>query len=283
MNSLPKLLENPKRVAKLVERERAARRPVLGWSGLAPRFDPQIAMFGDRVEVTVHPKSPAYRAGMRTGDVVIGGKIHVPGYGDVPLQNLDQLKLPAGTEINVRFCRPGATGALAKEATIAFKLARWLRMPEWEKRPQVACGKRVLQKERPQFLAKMVTYLRDNIPATSVAAQAYRYVAFLVTVRDNDKNKGIYTKHKTSAAALGVSRRTVLDLDLMLRWFGVVRLLEKPTEERNCNIIEITWPDPNKPIQPKPTAPAPPSTSAVAPTPSPAGSVRHLRFDSEDA
>lgn len=102
------LLANPKRAALLVERERAAHRPGVGWSGLALRFDPQIAMFGDRVEVTVHPKSPAYRAGMRTGDVVIGGKIYAAGYGDVPLQNLDQLKLPAGTEITVQFYRPGA-------------------------------------------------------------------------------------------------------------------------------------------------------------------------------
>jgi C-terminal processing protease CtpA/Prc len=111
MSSRPNIIEllaKPKLAAMLVERERAARRPVLGWSGLAMRFDPQIAMFGDRVEVTVHPKSSAYRAGMRTGDVVIGGKIHVAGYGDVPLQNLDRLKLPAGTEITVRFCRPGA-------------------------------------------------------------------------------------------------------------------------------------------------------------------------------
>jgi hypothetical protein len=172
-------------------------------------------------------------------------------------------------------------GALANETAIAFKLARWPRMPEWEKKPQVACGKRVLPKERLQFLAAMISYLRDNIPAPSVAAQAYRYVAFLLTVRENEKKKGIYTKHKTSAAALGVSRRTVLDLDLRLRWFGVLRLVEKPTDQRNCNLIEITWPDPHKLIQPRPTAPAPPSSgSAVEPTPSPAGSVRHLRFDS---
>ena len=182
-------------------------------------------------------------------------------------------------------------GALANENTMAFKLARWpadTRMGEkatsrmWE-----ACFTK---------RASAISRSDDSISSRQHPCAKHRRAGlslrgFLLTVRDNDKKRGIYTKHKTSAAALGVSRRTILELDLRLRWLGVLRVLEKPTEQRNCNTIEITWPDPDKPIQSQPTAPAPPSTSVrrldldapVEPTPSPGGSVRHLRFDSEDA
>lgn len=255
-DSIPYLLANPKHAVRLAERERANRRGAPGWSGLASRFDPQLTMFGNLVEVTAHPKSPAYKAGLRNGDKI--GPICVPGIGEVPLQNIDTLKLPVGTEIEVPFFRPGATGRLAGKAAVAFKLARWPRMPEWEKTPQVACGNRVKPSERLQFLAMMVPYLRDKIPSSSTAAQAYRYLAFLVTVRDNDEHRGVWPKHKESARQLGVTRRTIIDLDLMLRWFGTLRLLEWPTENRNSNLLEITWPDPDKPIEPKPTVPPPP-------------------------
>lgn len=215
--SIVELITNSQTVRSEREKERATRRAAPGWSGLALRFDPQITMFGDRVEVTVHPKSPAYREGMRTGDVIIG-RIHAPGYGEVPLQNLDQLKLQADTQIEVRFYRPGTTGHLANETTIVFKLARWPRMPEWEKNSsQVACGKHVAWNERLQYLFAMVAYLRDKIPSSSTAAQATRYLLLLVGhMNEKRVDKGVWPKHKTSAAALNLARRTVLDLSLTL-------------------------------------------------------------------
>jgi hypothetical protein len=264
-DSIIDLLANPKRVATLAERERTARRGAPGWHGLALRFEPQISMFGELVEITAHPRSPAYQAGLRNGDKI--GPFHVPGIGEVLLQNIYAKKLPAGTEVEVPFFRPGAAGRLAGKTTVAFKLARWPRMPEWEKKAQVACGKRVAKTERLQFLERMVDYLRDSIPSSSTAAQATRYLLLLITRYDNPKHKGVWPTHGTIAKSLGLSRRRVHDLDLMLRWFGVLRLLSWPTRNRNSNLLEITWPDPNMTIEPKPTVPTPPTGTSDAVVP----------------
>lgn len=78
-----------------VERERAARRGAPGWLGITPRYDPQAVLaFGDGACVgEVQPRSPAWRAGVRMGDVI--EPINVPGIGQVPLENFDTLRLAA--------------------------------------------------------------------------------------------------------------------------------------------------------------------------------------------
>jgi hypothetical protein len=251
------LVANPKRVASAIERERAARRGTPGWLGLIPRYKSQAVLaFGDGVvEVEVHPRSPAYRAGMRTGDVI--KPINAGDVGQVPLENFDALRLPAGTPVGVEFFRPGATGHNADWLATYFKLARWPRTRRWETHPRVTPGHRVMKKDRTKFLAEMRRYLREIIP-TRTFAWAYCYLDLLVRFHDNDDNPGVWPTYADSAKRLGISRRTVSDLAQMLKWFGVLKLLEGPTQERNSNLWEVCWPLRNEAARQPPPVPPPP-------------------------
>jgi hypothetical protein len=252
------LVANPKGVASAIERERAARRGAPGWLGLILRYKSQAVLaFGDGVvEVEVHPRSPAYRAGMRTGDVT--EQINVPDIGQVPLENFEALKLPAGTLVGVKFFRPGATGHHAGWLATYFKLARWPRTRRWETHPLVAPGRRVVKEDRTKFLSEMRCYLRAVIPART-AALAYCYLDLLVRFHDNDAKPGVWPTYADSAKRLGISRRTVSDLAQMLKWFGVLKLLEGPTLERNSNLWEVCWPLRNEAAWQPPPVPPPPN------------------------
>lgn len=264
--SIIDLINNPKLVSSEIERERAARRGAPGWLGITPRYDPQAVLaFGDGACVAeVHPRSPAWRAGLRTGDVI--EPISVPGIGQVPLENFDTLRLPARTEIGVKFFRPNATGRRSSAMAVVVKLAPWPRTRQWETGPRVAPGRRVTKKDRPKFLADTLDYLRDVIPSPQTRHLAYSYLSMLLLKRDNDRNRGVWETYSQSASFLGVTARTVNDLSLMLRWFGVLKLLEWPTPERNSNLVEIAWPERNKIVR-SPAVPPPP-----------AGKVRRIRL-----
>jgi len=257
-DSVIDLLANPKRAAALAERERAARRGAHGWLGMTPRYDPQaVLMFGDGVvQVEVHPRSPAYRAGIRTGDVI--KPIIVPGIGQVPLENFDKLKLPARTEVGVQYFRPGGRHA---ERRTYFKLAPWPCIRQWETRPRVASGRRVMKKDHNKFLNEMRSYLFEVIPPRT-APNVFCYLELLVRVYNNDAKRGVWPRHKTTAKRLKTTPRTIIKYAQMACWFGCFKLLEGPTAERNSNLYEITWPRRNEAaVQPHPVPPPPTSES----------------------
>jgi hypothetical protein len=255
--SIIELATDPGLVRKAVEKERAARRGGPGWLGITPRYNAQaILKLGDAAcEAQVHERSPAYRAGIRTGDLIEA--MTVLGLGIVHLDNLESLGLRAGTELGIKFLRPNATGRTDAMAVVV-KLAPWPRNRSWEVRQRVAAGARVKKTERPKFLAEMLDYLREVISSPHTRALAYCYLSALLLKRDNERHDGVWESYGESAKSLGVTARTVNDLALTLRHFGVLKLIERPTPKRNSNLVQIVWPDRNKSVAPARPVPFPP-------------------------
>jgi hypothetical protein len=272
--SLVRLLESPRARKTAIERERAARRGAPGWLGITRRDDTQAALDLNSAEVfaiDVHPRSLAYRAGLRGGFLMQDG-IHVEGHV-IPLQNFDGAKFPAGTEVGVNYFDPHQSGRHAGDLlSTYFKLSRWPRLRPWEAQPRVANGPRVMKRERAAFLSKMRPYLRQAItsPRNGTRGErrtawmpAFCFLSYLVLDCDNDEHAGVWPAHAESARALGLSVRTVNDLAQMLCHFGVLKRLELPTRGRNSNLYEITQPLCHKPgprsapVPPPPTPPRP--------------------------
>jgi hypothetical protein len=267
-SALTDLLANPQRAAALAERERAARNAP-GWLGITAEPNLQRVLFPEgETRIEVHERSPAYKAGLRTGNVI--KPIEVDGVGAVPLEKFYTQNFPAGTEVGVEFCRPGVTGRHSGYQNIRFKLARWPCDRWWQRQMRVAPGPRVTRKDRGKFLGEMMAYrknrevvpgyLAKTIPSPQTRALAFSCLGFLAHVLDNEKNRGVWPRHNTIAAILGVSRRTVLTLMQILCWFGVLRRLQGPTHERNSCLYEICWPLCDQPAQqPQPVPPQPSS------------------------
>jgi hypothetical protein len=267
------LVDNPRRLASAIEHERAVRRGAPGWLGITRRSDEQavLDLDGDEVFVVdVHERSLAYRSGLRSGLLMKGG-VHVQGRV-VLLDDFETARYPAGTEIGIRYYRH-STGRHGKELlSTYFKLSPWPRVRPWETQPRVANGRRIMKADRPKFLAKMIPYLRDAIGSPRSGTKherrtswlaAYAFLSYLVLIRDNDNNPGVWPRQSESADALGLSVRTVNDLTQMLCWFGVLNLLEPPKRGRDSNLYDITEPLPNRPrCQPAPVPPPPAASTS---------------------
>jgi hypothetical protein len=287
--NIVELVANPKLAAKLAERERAKRRGAPGWSGITVRYDAQSAfrLGDDAAEFDVHPRSPARRAGIRTGDV---GVISVAGE-KVSIENFYALRLPAGTAIGVEFYRPAAGGGRSMATTL--KLAPWPRTRQWELRPRIAPGPRVLRKDRRKFLADMIPYLQDLCGRPRRGARgerrtgwctAYAYLSFLVLIRDNDDERGIWGRQIDTAKHLGLSVRTINDLAQMLCWGGVLKRLAFPTRGRDSNLYEVTRPLFDQMASQPPAVPLPPNSDTesgndIAGFSSGSSSIRRARLN----
>jgi len=247
--SVINLVAHPQKAAAAAERERA-KRNAPGFHGMARRLNPQAKLFfEDTTEVEVYRRSPASKAGIRTGDLVKA--ITVLEFGTVSLDHFHQHAFAAGTRIGVEILRPTARG---QHRLLAFSitLARLPRQRQWELRPRVSPGPRVKQKERAAFLTKMLSrqgaegfepgYLSTVIPAHQTRALAYEYLSVLLLRFDNDKHRGVWPSHETVARLLGTTARTTYELQRMLLWFGVLRLVEGRGSKRASNLCEITWP-----------------------------------------
>jgi hypothetical protein len=264
--SVIELLADPQRTARLAERERAARRGAPGFFGITPRENPQVRMFDDdTVEAEVNSR---FRCPVRTGNLV--KPIYVPGHGRVPLRDIPALALPVGTLVGVEYCDPTASGARAKWMLTEISLMPWPRIRPWETRPRVEPGERVLKNDRRKFVAEMFFYLRDVIPAPSADLGKDRrtswlvlfsYLTFMVLVRDNNENPGVWGRQVDIADELRLSARSINDFHQILSWFGILKRLSYPTPNRDSNLYQICWPQRHVSApQPKPVPPPPEST-----------------------
>lgn len=118
------LISDPRRIAVEIERERAARRGATGWLGITARDSAQGQLtFADGVfEAEIHPRGPAYRARLRTGDAVTA---IIVASEKIALDDFYALKLPVRTEIGIEFVRALTNGPRRLATTL--KLAPWPR------------------------------------------------------------------------------------------------------------------------------------------------------------
>jgi hypothetical protein len=259
------LLSDPTRAARLAEKERRAKANDVGFLGLLPRVNKQLALMlgGEATEIEVHPLSPTAHM-LRSGDWI--RLVCVPSLSiEVPLENFDGLRLPAGTAIEIEFLRIGAIGKLAGWNRTSFKLAKWPAIKPWQRHPRVDPGQRVawgkvrkeIDKERGKYLADMRRYLHDLIPGPAFAS-AYNCLEVLVREFDNLNEPGCWPRYSTLGKRVGLKKRRMIDLVAMLRWFGCIKLIEGPTLERQSNVIAVCWPLRGQPaVQPPPLPPKP--------------------------
>jgi len=102
----------PSAVAIQVKSARRKRGAAIGWHGMTPatlevdwRLANALSPGGQAVKILVDARSPARKAGLRTGDYVVS--ISPSPTENLSLTDFNALCLPAGSEVFVRFHRPG--------------------------------------------------------------------------------------------------------------------------------------------------------------------------------
>jgi hypothetical protein len=238
-------LADPKNIGAAIEEERRAKSP-LGWHGItvAPRADWQLSLkLGTEIsaevrQVIVDSRSHAYRsAGLRTGNFI--GPLEVNGAPGVSVEDFDALGLPIGTIYRFKFWQPErpSHGWMIGEAALVAP-PRKPKIPEWQTKPKIPCGRRVQKKERQSFLNRMAV-------AADMPALAFALLSRLVLHYDNPLNKGVWPSYQTIADDLGIHRQTAIKVIARLCWIGALRRVEGPTASRRTCIFEITWPGRN--------------------------------------
>jgi Helix-turn-helix domain len=237
--ALEQLLADPEKLKAAIETERRAKLPPQGWSGLSvlARADWQLSLqLGDNVrQCDVAPRSPAYRAGIRTGNFI--RPIRINGAEGLPVDDLDAVALPAGQKIVVEFCRHDrgrASGWLPVEITLA-RPPRVPTIPAWKKLAPTPSGQRVRRVERTKFLKRM----GEHPEVTAIMLKALNLAALKY---DNDRNIGLWPSYSTWARDLGRSRRTVIEIVARLRHLGILKVVSGPSRQRSSNVYQITWP-----------------------------------------
>lgn len=91
----------------------------------------------DAQKVFIEPRSPARKADLRTGDYVVS--ISTSPVADMSLAKFDALGLPAGTEVFVKFVRPGRATRVIRTTIIRLRRQPGPPRPRWWQRgPRVA-------------------------------------------------------------------------------------------------------------------------------------------------
>jgi len=249
--SLDELLFTPGRLSEAIDAERRAKEPPQGWLGMfvlaRQNWQTSLAL-GDGVrQVEVHPKSAAYREGIRTGNFV--RPIKVNGAAGIPIEEFDTLVLPVGTTLSIEYCRHDRGRANWLLADVVLTSAPEIpKVPKWKTAPQGLCGRRVQRSERAKFLNEMRR-------KSDVTAAMFRCLNLALYKYDNQENNGFWPSYETWARDLGCERRAAITIISRLRWIGVVRLVSGPTKYRRSNLYQVTWPSH--------VAPAPPNAAWV--------------------
>jgi hypothetical protein len=186
---------------------------------------------GDAMKVVVVTRSPAWRAGLRTGDYLISASPSATT--ELAPAALLELPLPLGTEIFLRAFRPQTRQTM--ESTAILGAVPGQPVPKWRTCPACAAGERVLKKGRPQFRAEMAGNPR-------IKGAAFKLLVLLMDKYDNDQC-GAFPSYDTIAGEFGVSRRRVMSLVNQLEHAGVLRVLRRQDGAiHKTNVFQRCWP-----------------------------------------
>jgi hypothetical protein len=175
------------------------------WLGLTPatiEVDWHLAeRYGMCVVVT--PRSPASRAGLKTGDFVksINDKDYAAFHAEMP---------PTGSPFQIVFFRRGlgecrVLGKMGSPATPA-------RVPAWRRLPAVLPGRRLHRDNRLEYHGFVARH-------PHLTAVETRLLTLLI---EHDWHKGIVPKHATLASEMGCSIRTVKRSLCRCKHFGLL-------------------------------------------------------------
>ena len=208
-------------VGAATEIERRKKQGAVGWLGyerMTIEVDYQfiLDLGGTAEQVIVHRGSPLWDARVRTGDFIVSAS--TSPISDVPLVEFEALQLPAGTEVFVKFCRPGRGKTREITITTARLRARPIAklMASWKLRPPVDYGLSLERKDRSRFEADMAT----NPYLTHLG---FRVLVRLLRYYDKPGH-GSWPSYQTIARDLRCSRRAAINQVARLERIGILRV-----------------------------------------------------------
>jgi PDZ domain len=181
------------------------------------------AKYGPRV--TVVPRSPAWRSGLRNGDYIrsIDGKDFDTFHNNLP---------PPDTPVRIEFFR-SRFGVMAVFAVMGSapkpSTARRLAL---RRAPPALPGGRVIKSERPEFVQRFIA----RHPGLK-----HSDVKLLMTLLESEGSKGLVIRASVLASRMNCSLRTVRRAIASCQYFGVVRV-ESGKSGRHANSFEVCWP-----------------------------------------
>ena len=220
------------------------KRAAVGWHGIVPtsievdwRLAAELSPEGQAVKVIVDARSPARKAGLRTGDYVVS--VSPSPTDDMSLGDFDGRNLPPGTDVYVKFHRPrkGKTRDVEIAAVRLRKRTLPPQAPKWQQTPRVALGPKVERDDRSRFEAQMATH-------PQMAPLGFQILVRLL--RHYDGPNGAYPSYSTLARDVGRKRRAVINHIARLEWIGVLEVVRAGGVRKQggfTNQFIIHWPD----------------------------------------
>jgi Helix-turn-helix domain len=195
----------------------------------------ELSRDGAACMVLVEPRSPARKAQLRSGDYVVSASPSLTA--DMSLEDLDQRSLPPGTEIFVKFHRPGRPRGDLQTTVVRLRAPPRSGEAPDGRRAAVAVGRRVPPGERKKFLAQMTTNRRITDPG-------HRILTRLLLHHDGDG--GIFPAVATIARDVGLKKRAAQNHIRRLQRAGVLEVQfggGQRTETGRTNRYVVCWPE----------------------------------------
>ncbi len=241
---LPSDAPRPSAAALLMTGAQRKRGAAVGWHGITPalieidwRLASELSPEGHAVKVLVAARSPARKAGLRTGDYVVS--VSPSPTENLSLTDFDALSLPSGSEVFVKFHRPGRERVRDIQTTVVRlrEQPKVPKAPRWQQIPRVAYGPEVRPDERKRFVAEMAVH-------PHMKALGHRILVRLLMHYDGEN--GIYPSYRTIARDVNCRRKeTAMEQIARLSWLGVIEVLKGAgikTKSGPTNRFIIHWP-----------------------------------------
>jgi hypothetical protein len=175
--------------------------------------------------VTVAPRSPAWRNGLRNGDYIrsIDGKDFDTFHNDLP---------PPGTPVRIEFFR-SRFGLMAVFVMMGSPpKPSSARHPALRRAPPALPGARVIKSERPEFVQRFIA----RHPGLK-----HNNVKLLMTLLESEGSKGLVIRASVLASRMNCSLRTVRRAIAGCQYFGLIRVASGKSG-RHANSFEVCWP-----------------------------------------
>jgi hypothetical protein len=182
-----------------------------------------VAKYGPRV--TVAPRSPAWRNGLRSGDYIrsIDSKDFDTFHNDLP---------PPGAPVRIEFFR-SRFGLMAVFAVMGSSpKPSSARHPALRHAPPALAGARVIKSERPEFVQRFIA----RHPGLK-----HNDIKLLMTLLESEGSKGLVIRASVLASRMSCSLRTVWRAIAGCQYFGVIRV-QSGKSGRYANSFEVCWP-----------------------------------------